>query len=37
VLIVTDGVKFVGLDVKNLSNYWEIKLNNSIATLAVDY
>jgi hypothetical protein len=29
VLIVTDGVKFVGIDEKNISNFWPIKLNET--------
>lgn len=26
-LIVTDGVKIVGLNAKNFSNHWELKLD----------
>lgn len=28
-LIVTDGVKMVGLNAKNFSNHWELKLDYS--------
>jgi hypothetical protein len=39
VLIVTDGVKFVGIDAKNMSNFWQININEAVpkGSTKIDY